>query len=109
MVTTADGRPMDISRDTEGRRFRASVAGEVVAEAEFLLTPELMVFTHTEVDPSFEGQGVGSALIRWALEDARSSGYAVLPSCPFVRAFVGRHVDEYADLVYHAPGSTAAS
>jgi predicted GNAT family acetyltransferase len=109
MVTTADGRPMELLRDTEGRRFRASVAGEVIAEAEFLLTPELMVFTHTEVNPAFEGQGVGSALIRWALEDARTNGYAVLPSCPFVRAYVGRHADEYADLVYHAPGGTPAS
>jgi hypothetical protein len=109
MVTTTDGRPMELSRDTEGRRFRASVGGEVIAEAEFLLTPELMVFTHTEVDPAFEGQGVGSALIRWALDDARTDGYAVLPSCPFVRAYIGRHADEYADLVYHAPGGTTTS
>jgi hypothetical protein len=109
MVTTADGRTIDLVRDLEGRRYRASVGGAVIADAEFLLTPELVVFTHTEVDPSFEGQGVGSALIRWALDDARTNGYAVLPSCPFVRSFIGRHADEYADLVYHAPDASTGA
>jgi hypothetical protein len=103
MTSTSDGRLIDLARDEKGRRYRASVDGEVIGEAEFLLTPELVVFTHTEIDPLFEGQGVGSVLIRWALDDARTRGYVVLPSCPFVRAFITRHPDEYADLVYQAP------
>lgn len=109
MATTKDGRPLDISRDTDARRFRARVDGAVVAEAEFLLTPDLVVFTHTEVDAAVEGQGVGSALIRWALDDVRADGYAVVPTCPFVRAFIEKHPDEYGDLVYHRPDESAAS
>jgi hypothetical protein len=110
MVTTKDGREIDLSRDTEGRQYQARVDGEVVASAEFLLTPELVVFTHTVVDPSVEGQGVGSDLIRWALDDARAGGYSVLPTCPFVEGYIARHPDEYADLVYHrtADGSTTS-
>jgi predicted GNAT family acetyltransferase len=103
MTTTSDGRMIDLTRDEKGRRYLATVDGTVIGEAEFLLTPELVVFTHTEISSRFEGQGVGSVLIRWALEDARSRGYLVLPSCPFVRAFVGRHQDEYEDLIYHSP------
>jgi predicted GNAT family acetyltransferase len=103
MTTTADGRTIDLIRDEPGRRYRAFIDGDVVGEAEFLLTPELVVFTHTTVSPALEGQGVGSALISWALDDARARGYSVLPSCPFVRAFIGRHEQEYADLMYRRP------
>lgn len=107
MVTTADGRLIEFSRDTQNRRYRATVDGHVVGEAEFLLTPELVVFTHTETDPGFEGQGIGSALVRWALDDVRGQGYSVLPTCPFVRGYVERHADEYADLLYRAPDGSA--
>jgi hypothetical protein len=109
MATTKDGRTIDVERDTDLRRFRARVGDQLAGEAEFLLTPELVVFTHTEVDPAFEGQGIGSVLIRWALDDVRKDGYAVVPSCPFVRSFIDRHAEEYADLVYRRPDESAAS
>jgi predicted GNAT family acetyltransferase len=53
---------------------------------------------HTEVDDVFEGQGVGSALVREALEDARRKGFEVLPFCPFVNGYIEKH-REYLDLV----------
>jgi uncharacterized protein len=109
MATTKDGRTIDVERDLDLRKFRARVGDEVAGEAEFLLTPDLVVFTHTEVNPAFEGQGIGSVLIRWALDDVRKDGYAVLPTCPFVRSFIERNTDEYADLVYRRPDEPAAS
>jgi hypothetical protein len=56
------------------------------------------VFTHTQVDDDYEGQGIGSALARGALDDTRRAGLAVVPRCPFVDAFI-KHHPEYADLV----------
>ena len=55
-------------------------------------------FNHTVVEPAYEGKGVGSALARGALDDARSRGLPVLPYCPFVRSYLQRHA-EYVDLV----------
>ena len=98
--TTRDGRPVELTRDDEQKRYTASVEGRVAALAEFIPTAELVVFTHTETDPSFEGQGVASELVRWALDDVRARGRAVLPLCPFVKAYIGKHPDEYGDLVY---------
>jgi predicted GNAT family acetyltransferase len=98
--TTKDGRTVAIARDDAGKRYTASVDGRIAALAEFIPTDELVVFTHTETDPSFEGQGVASQLVRWALDDVRARGLAVLPLCPFVKAYVGKHLDEYGDLVY---------
>lgn len=57
-----------------------------------------IVFIHTEIDDSFSGQGLGNTLIRYALDDARTKGLAVIPYCPFVRGFIAKHED-YVDLV----------
>ncbi|MBB4618125.1 GNAT family N-acetyltransferase [Sphingomonas abaci] len=59
---------------------------------------EVIVFTHTLVPPEIEGRGVGSKLIRGALDSARDQGLRVVPQCPFVKAFIDRH-PEYRDLM----------
>jgi predicted GNAT family acetyltransferase len=63
---------------------------------------DVLVFTHTEVDPGFQGKGVGGALIRAALDQVRARGARVVAQCPFVAAFIDRH-PEYADLVVEQP------
>ncbi|MEU2347558.1 GNAT family N-acetyltransferase [Modestobacter sp. NPDC049651] len=57
-----------------------------------------VVFTHTEVDSGDEHHGLGSALVRGALDDVRSRGETIVPLCSFVRGWVERH-PEYRDLV----------
>lgn len=58
----------------------------------------LIAFDHTTIDERFEGEGLGSALVRHALDEARDAGLEVLPFCPFVQDWIVRHPD-YADLV----------
>lgn len=91
----------EVVDDTENKRYEIRVDGEVAAFAEYILTSELITFTHTEVDPRHEGRGLGSALVRGALDDVRGRGLDVLPLCPFVKGWIQRHPD-YADLVYGA-------
>ena len=55
------------------------------------------VFTHTSVDPDYEGHGVGSALARAALDDVRAHGISIVARCPFIAGYIDRH-PEYADL-----------
>jgi predicted GNAT family acetyltransferase len=55
-------------------------------------------FTHTEVNPDAGESGLGSRLVRAALDDVRGKGLQVVPLCPFVRGWIERHPD-YADLV----------
>jgi uncharacterized protein len=50
-----------------------------------------LVFTHTEVPPADEGRGIGSRLVREALEDTRKRGLKIVPACSFVVDFVRRH------------------
>lgn len=77
---------IEVVHDPSRLRYRASIDGEAAGFAEYILTDELIVFTHTEVDRRFEGKGVGSAIARFALEDVRAAGgRKVMPLCPFIR------------------------
>lgn len=86
------------------QRYQAILDGKVVGFAAYQRTPELIIFTHTEVDPALEGQGVGGTLVRQALDHVREQGLQVLPVCPFVQNWISRHPD-YADLDYRSPSS----
>lgn len=87
---------------TDGR-FEARVDGELVGIADYELTAHAIVFTHTEVSPALEGHGIGSTLIRHALDQVRADGdRRVVPRCPFVRAWIDRHPN-YEDLVSRRP------
>jgi predicted GNAT family acetyltransferase len=81
------------------RRFEAvDDAGSVAGVSQYRRFPDHIVFTHTEVDDAYEGQGVGSALVQGALDAVRGEGLRVVPQCPFVKSYIERH-QEYADLV----------
>ena len=60
--------------------------------------PGVITFIHTEIDPAREGEGLGTHLVKAALDTARAEGLAVLPYSPCVRDFIDRH-REYLDLV----------
>lgn len=59
---------------------------------------DTIIFTHTVVPDALRGMGVGSTLVKAALEDARSRGLKVVPQCPFVAAYIAKH-PEWRDLV----------
>ena len=89
-----------VTNNEEESRYEARLDGELAGFAEYMLSNELITFTHTEVDGKFEGKGVGSALVRGALDDVRASAERkVLPVCPFVKNWIAKH-PEYQDLGY---------
>ena len=96
-----EGPEIRVADDPDEHRYEAFVDGALGGFAEYRLRPGRIVFTHTEVDDAYEGHGVGSTLVRGALDDARARGLRVTPICPFVRAYIDDH-PEYRDLV--APG-----
>jgi uncharacterized protein len=50
------------------------------------------------VPPELGGKGIGSKLIRGALDSVRADGLKVIPQCPFVKAFIEKNPD-YQDLL----------
>jgi uncharacterized protein len=82
----------------DAHQFEILADGKVAGIAAYQLYPGEILFTHTEIDEAYEGKGLGSVLVRHALDSARERGLAVLPLCPFVRGWISRH-DDYLDLV----------
>ncbi|WP_037568589.1 GNAT family N-acetyltransferase [Phaeacidiphilus oryzae] len=85
-------------------RYEAHVAGtgQLAGFARYERGEGQITFVHTEVFPAFEGHGVGSALARTSLEEARMEGLQVLPLCSFYRGYLERH-PEYAELAEGDP------
>lgn len=90
---------VDVRNNPDESRYEAWLDGRLAGFADYELPDGRIVFTHTEVDEAFEGQGVGSALARGALDDVRRvGGRGVEPRCRFIRGWIDKHPD-YADLV----------
>ncbi len=57
------------------------------------------MITHTEIDPSQRGKGLGGELVRGALNLIRAdTNYRVVASCPFTADWISKH-PEYKDLL----------
>ena len=75
---SGEGRFVAVLDDAEGR-------------LDYRLSPGRMTIVHTEVDPALEGRGVAGALVRAALDHARTSGLKVDAECAYARSYLDRH------------------
>src|SRR5215211_2525275 len=79
-------------------RYEARIDGALGGVSEYELADNTIIFLHTVVAQKYEGQGVGGAIARSALDDARARGLHVRALCPFIRSWMERH-PEYSDLI----------
>lgn len=93
---------LEVTDNPAAGRFEARLDGELAGSAYYTRRDTRVVFSHTEVDDAFEGQGVGSALVRGALDAVRARGERAVPSCPFIAGYIDQH-PEYQDLVDDGP------
>ena len=87
-----------IRDNPDKHRFEIDLGDGSFAIAEYTLPAGKIMFTHTEVPPAHEGQGIGTALIEHALASARERGLKVIPICPFFAAYMKKH-EEVQDLL----------
>jgi uncharacterized protein len=93
----------------ERHRYELRDNGTTIGFADYhLRSTGQVVFTHTEVEDAYSGQGLASELARFALDDVRAGGRRIVPICPYIAAYLRRHHD-YDDLVDLPPAREAAT
>lgn len=87
----------EVVNNPEKYRFEV-ISGSMVSKLDYRLGRDRIALVHTEVPDELQGQGIGSALVKFALEFAKKNELTVLPNCPFVAAYIERH-PEWQDIV----------
>jgi predicted GNAT family acetyltransferase len=88
---------MEVVDNPARHRFELEVDGET-AFAAYRFEGDDIVFYHTVVPDALSGRGVGSMLVRGALDQVRAKGLKVVATCPFVHAYIEKH-PEVQDLL----------
>jgi predicted GNAT family acetyltransferase len=89
--------PSEVRNNEPRSRYELDADG-ALAIAQYEMEGDVIRLTHTIVPSEVEGRGIGSRLIKGALDDIRGRGLHVDPACPFVSAYIDRH-SEYRDLL----------
>ena len=79
-------------------RYEMSVDGKAAGCIRYRRLPGAVALVHTEVEPQFEGHGLGGKLVEGALNDIRERGLKLVPICPFVSSYLDQH-PEYRHLI----------
>jgi predicted GNAT family acetyltransferase len=83
---------IQVSERPERHRYEILLDGDLAGFAAYrVVGADLFAFTHTEIDPTVERRGLGTALVAEAMTDVQRRGIRVLPECPFVRSYLAEH------------------
>lgn len=85
---------MNVVNNEAEQRYELLLGDAVAGIIEYAAEPGKIILIHTEVDPAYEGQGLGSRLVQGALDDIRARGVRLVPRCPFVRSWLARHPEQ---------------
>lgn len=99
MTASGDGGNggLVIVDEPAGQRYVARLGDVVAGFIDYRRVRGRIIFLHTEIDPAFEGRGIGRRLAAGALDDVRAQGLMFSNKCPFIAAYLQRH-PEYEDL-----------
>ena len=89
---------METRNEPENDRYVVEVDGVIAGFTVYHVRVGRYFFVHTQIETSFTGQGLGSVLARYALDDVRAKGGTIIPICPFIAGYVDRH-PEYQSLI----------
>ncbi|GAB3885175.1 GNAT family N-acetyltransferase [Spirosoma agri] len=82
-----------VKNNTHRTRFELETEGKLSIVVYQNVDDETLALTHTEVDPSLEGKGVGSHLVEGVLTYVEQNNLKIVPLCPFISVYIKRHPD----------------
>lgn len=88
----------DITHNPATQRFEVTIDGHTGFLSYEVIDDDTLNYNHTIVPKELGGRGLGTALVKHALDYARDNGKKVVPSCSFVASYIDRR-DEYQSLL----------
>lgn len=85
-------------------RYELTIDGERVGLIDYVERDRARDLHHTEIDEQYSGRGLAGVLVAGAVADLRLKGLAMIPTCPYIQAWLRKHPDEW-DIV---PAEAAA-
>jgi uncharacterized protein len=87
----------EIVNNRTKHRFKLAAGGHIAATY-YDIAGDIITFNHTEVPPELGGKGIGSKLVKGALDQVRAD-LKVVAKCEFVKGYIAKH-PEYTDLMH---------
>ena len=82
-----------VSRQSSPDRFEITADGAVAGFAQFVDRGDRRIFFHTEIGEDFGGRGLAGIVVEEAVAATRADGKTVVPVCPYVKKWLGKHPD----------------
>ncbi len=89
-MSTEEKRSYILTDNPDRKQFELAVEGHT-ARIEYMIMADKIFLTHTEVPAELEGKGIGSIIVKLALEEVERRGLKLIPLCPFVGKYITRH------------------
>ena len=83
-----------VVHNREQLRYEVYADGDLAGFTQYYRTGDRVVFTHTEIDNAFSGQGLGKVLAGEALDDVVANGKVIVPMCEFIAGYL-KKTDKY--------------
>ncbi|MFT0860749.1 GNAT family N-acetyltransferase [Ancylobacter sp. G4_0304] len=75
-------------------RFEIDIDGQI-AFAQYVLAPDHIIFTHTEVPAELGGRGLATRLVEAGIASARQRGLSVIPRCSVFGRYMMKHPETH--------------
>lgn len=97
-----------VTRQGDPDRFEITADDAVAGFAQFLDREDRRVFFHTEIDEEFGGRGLAGILVEEAVAATRAEGRTIVPVCPYVKKWLGKHPEHEDITAQPTPDDLAA-
>lgn len=92
-----------VVHNEEKLRYEVYSDDKLAGFTQYYRTGDRVVFTHTEIDGAFGGQGLGRILAARALDDVVAAGGVIVPQCEFIAGYLKKNMDRYEGHVQAQP------
>lgn len=88
----------EIKHNKNENRFEALSNQEIIGVVNYYNDENVVIVTHTGVEPKYEGQGIAGALTKEVLTYIAKNDLKITPLCSYTKTYIDRH-PEYQNLI----------